>query len=80
MDWNINYNPNIQIEDVEFNGLTFEQWQKTGKDQHSLYKDPMFVDSDTFDFRLKPESPAFAVGFQPIDIKSIGPRGDARTK
>ncbi|MHC4700518.1 MAG: right-handed parallel beta-helix repeat-containing protein [Planctomycetota bacterium] len=80
MDWNIYYNPNIQVEDAKFNGLSFEQWQKTGKDKSSLYTDPMFVDGDRFDFRLKAESPAFAMGFQPIDVESIGPRGDTPTK
>ena len=74
MDWNIYYNPILKIDEVEFNGLTFEQWKKTGKDVHSLYADPLFVDPEKFDFRLKPDSPAFAMGFKPIDLSNIGPR------
>jgi len=76
MDWNIYYNPNTKLEDVKFNGLTFEKWRETGKDKNSKYADPMFVDADKFDFRLRPESPAFAMGFQPIDIENVGPRAN----
>ena len=74
MDWNIYYNPILKLDEVEFNGLTFEQWKKTGKDVHSLYGDPLFIDPEKFDFRLKPDSPAFVMGFKPIDLSSVGPR------
>jgi len=74
MDWNVYYNPTLKLDEVEFNGLTFEQWKKTGKDNHSLYADPLFVDPEKFDFRLKSESPAFAMGFKHIDLSNIGPR------
>ncbi|UCC97693.1 MAG: right-handed parallel beta-helix repeat-containing protein [Phycisphaerales bacterium] len=74
MDWNVYYNPALSLDDVRFNGLTFEAWRKTGKDVHSVYADPLFVDAERFDFRLKPESPALALGFQPIDLSIVGPR------
>ena len=51
---------------------SFEQWQKTGKDLHSMTADPGFVDPDNFDFRLKPDSPAIKLGFQPIDTSKMG--------
>ncbi|MHC4207969.1 MAG: right-handed parallel beta-helix repeat-containing protein, partial [Planctomycetota bacterium] len=35
-------------------------------------KDPHFVDLDRQDFRLRPDSPAFALGFQQIPIEKIG--------
>jgi hypothetical protein len=42
--------------------------------------DPMFVDPDNGDFTLRPESPALALGFQPIDVSQAGPRPrEART-
>jgi hypothetical protein len=74
MDWNVYYNPTLKLDEVQFNGLTFEQWRKAGKDVHSVYADPLFVDAERFDFRLKPESPALALGFRPIDVSTVGPR------
>ncbi|MBN2329378.1 MAG: right-handed parallel beta-helix repeat-containing protein [Candidatus Omnitrophica bacterium] len=74
MDWNIFYNPGLKLEQVEFNGASWEEWRGRGKDLHSLYADPLFVDPDGYDFTLKPESPAFDLGFQPIDMSTVGPR------
>jgi hypothetical protein len=48
-------------------------WQALGFDQHSLVADPLFVDPDHDDYRLKPDSPAFALGFHPIPVERIGP-------
>jgi hypothetical protein len=36
--------------------------------------DPLFVNAGNFDFRLKPNSPALAAGFQQIDMSTVGPR------
>ncbi|NQT88904.1 right-handed parallel beta-helix repeat-containing protein, partial [bacterium] len=41
-------------------------------------KDPKFVDRLAGDFRLKPDSPALAMGFKPIPIEKIGLYKDAR--
>ncbi|MDP1587980.1 MAG: right-handed parallel beta-helix repeat-containing protein [Prosthecobacter sp.] len=49
-------------------------WQAEGWDQHSLIADPMFVDWKNDDFRLKPESPAFKLGFEAIPVEKIGVR------
>jgi hypothetical protein len=35
-------------------------------------QDPQFVDAKHLDFRLKPTSPAFKLGFKPIPIEKIG--------
>jgi hypothetical protein len=40
----------------------------------------MFVDPDHDDFRLKPESPAWGLGFKPIDLSDVGPRGRAANR
>jgi parallel beta-helix repeat protein len=53
---------------------SFEQWQKLGYDAHSLRSDPLFIDANQDDYRLKPESPALQIGFQQIDAAAFGPR------
>ena len=52
--------------------LTFAQWQAKGLDVHSLIADPLFRDPAKGDFRLKPDSPALKLGFQPIDTSTCG--------
>lgn len=54
---------------------TFEQWRAKGYDQHSVVSDPLFVDPAAGDYRLKPESPALALGFKPIPYERIGLAG-----
>jgi len=49
-------------------------WQTLGLDRHSIAADPRFVDLAGLDFRLAPDSPAFALGFRPIDLSDVGPR------
>ena len=53
----------------------FEDWQKQGFDTHSIVKDPLFADKANDDYSLKSNSPAFKVGFKPIDISKVGLRG-----
>ena len=54
----------------------WEAWQQAGGDVHSIVADPMFVDAEHGDFRLKPESPALKQGFEPIPFDKIGPYED----
>ena len=53
----------------------FVDWKKRGFDKHSIVADPQFVNSQIDDYSLKRNSPAFKVGFQPIDISNVGIRG-----
>ena len=48
-------------------------WQAAGRDVHSVIADPLFVDAAHDDYRLRPESPALALGFKPIPVEQIGP-------
>jgi hypothetical protein len=57
---------------------SFADWRKRGLDAHSITADPLFVDLANNDYSLKPESPAFKVGFKPIDISQVGLRGRAK--
>ncbi|MBI5834227.1 MAG: right-handed parallel beta-helix repeat-containing protein [Armatimonadetes bacterium] len=52
--------------------LTWEQWRATGADAHSQLADPLFVNADRFDFRLRPDSPALKLGFKPIPADKMG--------
>jgi hypothetical protein len=51
-------------------------WQALGNDRHSVVADPKFVDPEHDDYRLRPDSPAFALGFKPIPVEKIGPYQD----
>jgi len=61
-------------EPFDFAGMSLEEWQAKGHDQHSLIADPLFVDPGNGDFTLRPESPALRLGFTPIDLSGVGPR------
>ncbi len=53
-------------------GLDLAQWKARGRDPHGVVADPLFEAASKDDFRLKPDSPALAFGFEPIDTASIG--------
>jgi parallel beta-helix repeat protein len=72
MDHNIYWN--TQSPNISFVGKSWKEWQATGMDTHSLIADPLFVNADNFDFRLKPGSPALKMGFEQIDLSTVGPR------
>ena len=46
-----------------------------GKEILGKYADPRFENPEAFDFRLKPSSPAFALGFKPWDSSKAGASG-----
>lgn len=61
---------------MTFDGMTFEQWQKSGKDAGSVIADPRFRDPAKDDYTLAPDSPALKLGFQPFDPAKAGVYGD----
>ena len=51
---------------------SLSEWRKRGFDRNSLVADPLLIDAENGDYRLHPDSPAFTLGFQPIDVEQIG--------
>ncbi len=66
----------VSGKEPNFSGVTFAEWQATGRDTDSKIADPMFVDAAHYDFRLKEGSPALAMGFKPIDASLAGLYGE----
>ena len=72
-DRNVWWSPDGATKSAFSNG-DFASWQKAGLDVHSVCADPQFVDLAHDDFRLKPSSPAIALGFKPWDYDEAGVR------
>lgn len=53
----------------------YGEWTARGFDSHSLIADPQFIDPAQDDYRLSPDSPAFALGFKRIPVELIGVHG-----
>ena len=62
---------------VLFANKSFAEWQAVGQDRHSLIADPLFVNPEQGDFRLRPKSPAVKIGFEVWDFTEAGPRRPA---
>jgi hypothetical protein len=66
----------VGVDDVELHAAEamdeWAAWQALGMDRHSLVAEPLFVNAAKDDYRLKRESPAFALGFQRIPVEKIG--------
>lgn len=67
----------VSIDDVRISEAApldeWTSWQAEGWDQHGIVADPLFVDPEHDDFRLKPESPAITkLGFKPLPIAEMG--------
>jgi len=58
---------------------TLSEWQAMGYDRNSVFADPMFVDPDNDDYRVKPESPALELGFENFAMDQFGLTADYPT-
>lgn len=75
-DWNLYFSPNTRRKDARFGpGLTLDEWRRRGEDVHSVWANPKFANPEAGDFSLAPDSPAFKLGFKPIDVSAAGPKG-----
>ena len=57
---------------TNFEGVNLSQWQERGKDVHSVFVDPGIVITKEGYPKLKPDSPAFDIGFKAIDLRDAG--------
>jgi hypothetical protein len=57
-----------------FAGQSWEQWRQRGQEAHSRIADPLLVDEAHPEMGLRKNSPAYTVGFRPIDVSTVGPR------
>ncbi|HOX55355.1 MAG TPA: right-handed parallel beta-helix repeat-containing protein [Candidatus Paceibacterota bacterium] len=75
MDSNLYFDarPDAKPDQLRLGPCTWQKWRERGHDQHSLLADPLFVVPGKHDFQLRPDSPAFKLGFRPIDLTGVGP-------
>lgn len=52
--------------------IELEEWQAMGFDRHSRFGDPLFVDPENDDYRVRPGSPALDVGFRNFEMHAWG--------
>ena len=72
---NIHFNTkgDVKIFDIGTKTFTLEEVQKNyGLEDGSIIADPKFKDYENNDFTLTEDSPALAMGFEPIDMSDVG--------
>lgn len=57
-----------------------EEWARLGHDRHSVTADPLFVDVDDRDLRVRQGSPAADLGIRVPDVRGAGPRETAERR
>jgi hypothetical protein len=60
---------------VRFGDWSWDAWREKGMDRNSRVADPLFVAIEKDDWRLRPNSPAFRLGFVAIDVATGPARG-----
>jgi parallel beta-helix repeat protein len=70
-DRNLFYCPGVKEYVTGWNRRPLSEWQAAGQDAHSVFADPGFVDPAHDDYRLKPGSPAYALGFEDLDLSGV---------
>lgn len=62
----------VPLRIADLPGGSIDDWKKLGFDRNSVIADPMFVGPAQGDYSLKPESPAWKLGFKPIPFEKMG--------
>ncbi len=76
INWNLYFDARAGANSTEmkFPGGKLEQWRGRHHDENSMIADPLFKAPAKGDFSLLPGSPAFRLGFRPIQLQDVGPR------
>lgn len=69
-----------RTKEVRFADNSFIEWQKSGKDTHSVIADPMFTDPGNFNFNIKNLKVAKKINFKPFDYTQAGVYGSDEWK
>jgi len=69
-----------RTKDIRFADRSFAEWQKSGKDIHSVVADPLFKDPVHFDFHFKNQSVARRIKFTQFDYSKAGVYGSDEWK
>ena len=52
--------------------MSFAEWQAQGFDLDSVFANPLFIDPANGDYRVRPNSPALALGFKNFPMNNFG--------
>ena len=69
-----------RTKDIMFADKSFTEWQKSGKDVHSIVADPLFVNASAFNFSFRTNSVVRKIGFIPFDYAKAGVYGSDEWK
>src|ERR1051326_7966414 len=72
MDWNLYFDARPIAKAITFGNSSLKAWREGGYDRNSVMADPLFIAPKENDFRLRPDSPALRLGFEPIDLRQVG--------
>jgi parallel beta-helix repeat protein len=70
----------LRTKDIHFVKLSFAEWQKSGKDLHSVIADPGFVNPSQVDFTIRNKAVARKIGFKVFDYSQAGVYGSDEWK
>ena len=71
-DHNLYWNPGNSGWAADF----FKKQRARGIEKHSVFADPKLTNPKANDFTFSPDSPAAALGIEPIDLSAVGPRAE----
>ena len=69
-----------RTKDIRFADKSFTEWQRSGKDQHSIIADPMFINPTGFNFHFKNLSVVKKIKFMFFDYSKAGVYGSEEWK